>query len=141
MPSETEALGRRAVACPKWRWLPGMVARGTNRIWGWLSWVRVEAFSNSETCGEKAEQLENPYPDLNDYATLGCLLRLVREAWGDNYAWMRATNRYYAFSERGADCCEPAWILHVLDPLTQTYRKIPGITEAEALIAALEAAP
>lgn len=92
MTDELRDLGRRAIACSKWRWLPGMVAQGTHRESNCHSWVRVEAFHNSKTCGAQAEQLENPYPNLYDYATLGCLLRLVREVWSDE--WLACLGSY-----------------------------------------------
>lgn len=64
-------------------------------------------------------------PDLADPATLGCLLALVREAWGDPYL-----------------CCvgdrETGWRLDGYAAVEDihSYR-----SEAEALVAALEAAP
>ena len=64
-------------------------------------------------------------PDLTDPATLGCLLALVREACGDPLAYTMA---YYG-----------RWTL-----CSDRYEEIDpgdGATEAEALIAALEAAP
>ena len=72
-------------------------------------------------------------PDLTDPATLGCLLALVREAWGDPTA-----------------CAAPDGLGHVAfqiwgvwtsqsTPLPECVGK--GDTEAEALVASLEAAP
>ena len=72
-------------------------------------------------------------PDLTDPATLGCLLALVREAWGDP----RLVAIY----------CEPAhpgqsegWAVQRAD------NRMPVVgedhaTEAEALVAALEVGP
>ena len=66
-------------------------------------------------------------PDLTDPATLGCLLALVREAWGDPKihvvprgasVWATA---YAGWLHKKAIAC--------------------GATEAEALVAALEGAP
>ena len=58
-------------------------------------------------------------PDLADPATLGCLLALVREAWGSEREvceWSHVHSRWMFLGETGE-------------------------TEAEALIAALEATP
>ena len=65
------------------------------------------------------------FPDLSDPATLGCLLALVRSAYGD--PWIRV------------EPMSSGWVC--------IYSKPPpglpanGDTEAEALIAALECAP
>lgn len=62
-------------------------------------------------------------PDLTDPATLGCLLALVREAWGDPAAHV-----------------VPDGDWHVYGDMPETEYGI-GDSEAEALVAALEAAP
>ena len=75
----------------------------------------------SETREVRSDEL----PDLTDPATLGCLLALVREAWGDPYL-----------------CCvgdrETGWRL-------DGYAAVEDIhsysSEAEALFVALRAAP
>jgi hypothetical protein len=65
-------------------------------------------------------------PDLTDPATLGCLLALVREAWSQPSATTLAHHgRWYVVH---ADVDASSWL--AVCP-----------TEAEALIAALEAAP
>lgn len=64
-------------------------------------------------------------PDLTDPATLGCLLQLVREAWGDPRAGV-------AYDCEGDGCWE--W-------RAKGRRASWHLTEAEALVAALEAAP
>jgi hypothetical protein len=66
MTPELEALGRRAVACKGFRWMPGMADCWGGRVREGDGLDRVSAF-----------------PDLTDAATLGCLLALVREACGD----------------------------------------------------------
>jgi hypothetical protein len=62
-------------------------------------------------------------PDVTDAATLGCLLALVREAYGDPWLYARVDPEkvlWYVVTASGA-----AW----------------SKTEAEALVAALESAP
>lgn len=100
MTPEHEALALRAVACEGFRWTPGMlttedyrvietwrdtakVAKGTlvynlaQRGDGW-AW---DWFDPSTGCFEEDDS-GALLPDLSDPATLGCLLALVRVAWG-----------------------------------------------------------
>jgi len=114
-----EEIGRRAVACKGWRWLPGMLARYSND-----AWYRV---TECDSIGiPRRARLPNPrfaWPDLRDPATLGCLLALVREIHG---ATVHTT----------PDNTGCGWWVEGL----------PGIgiihaTEAGALVAALKAAP
>ena len=115
-----EELGRRAVACRHWHWLPGMLVDGiridgTCHLVGGLGkpW-RQEDFR--EVICDKC------VPDLSDPATLGCLLALVREAWANDTMHARPEgDRWRVWSE------EPGAFVFG--------------TEAEALVAALEAAP
>jgi hypothetical protein len=110
-------LARRAVACPKWRWMPGM------RWWTEDDRGRLDDFQ-PEYMGRPPDAL----PDLTDPATLGCLLSLVREAWGDPYASSR--------------WLQPAWKFLVQRPGYVSYTVVgEGYTEAEALTRALESAP
>ena len=112
-------LAKRAVACKHWRWMPGMLTTSEIRLTGSLDGIPVGMcrwveFSNSDN---------DWLPDLDDPATLGCLLALVREAWGDDgicpdFNKMRWTILTW-------DCCAIG----------------DGSTEADALVAALEAAP
>ena len=97
------ALAKRAVACKAWRWLPGMRA-------------------------PDADGSAYPFlPDLTDPATLGCLLAMVRKAWGDPLICIAVDNTGCGWWLDGwADSRVPSK-LHD--------------TEAEALLAALEAAP
>lgn len=114
-------LGKRAVACKRWRWLPGMLTlpfreSGPNSPVCHPAWRVIYEGG----CGPFANPDNNDAPpDLTDAATLGCLLALVREAWADPR-------------------------IHVVpyNPLTEPPKcVVTGKTEAEALVAALEAAP
>jgi hypothetical protein len=140
-----EELARRAVACKGWRWMPGM------RLAGCEPFATVFAVRNRDEPGSAdldihyawthdedehatdADYAESELPDLADPATLGCLLALVREAWGDPSA---------VTSPDGV-----TWGVHVS---TASARQVVAgwdtmvsieDTESEALVAALEAAP
>jgi len=132
MNQELEALGRRAVACEHWRWLPGMLAQselpGLARVYAVQSdgWIRL--------CG--GHPFESPfytktlpYPDLSDPATVGALLGLVREVWKDRQA--------YAIGFRQ----DVSWTVTLVDAASDEQFWFDGATEAEALVCALEAAP
>ena len=79
MTLELEALARRLVACPRWRWMPGM-------LWsigpqpGWVRASTGRVLSALED-GGPVRAPRSCLPDLTDPATLGCLASLVREAW------------------------------------------------------------
>jgi hypothetical protein len=110
-PAELEALARRAVACKRWRWMPGMLYK-------------------QRRCGVRPEAATAPIiqggglPDLTDPATLGCLLALVREAWGGPTLGL------------WCDFVKTIWIVGDYEGELAT-----APTEAEALVAALEVAP
>ena len=132
-------LGRRAVACKGWRWMPGMRATLSSGLVVRLGehdegslWHAILA--GGATC---TVDMRHPSytvaPDLNDVATLGCLLALVRKAWGDP----RLVAIY----------CEPAhpgqsegWAVQTADNRLPVAGGDYG-GEAEALVAALGAAP
>jgi hypothetical protein len=114
-------LARRAVACKGWRWIPGM------RWWTEDDRGRLDDFQ-PEYMGRPHDAL----PDLTDPATLGCLLHLVREAWGDPTIVTAATLELGGVRGWVAECWAPQSPLHTLTPRP---------TEAAALVAALEAAP
>ena len=70
-------------------------------------------------------------PDLDDAATIGCLLRLVRDAWGDPHAYVLACGGDW-FTVCSPDAAGGKWL---------RIPPIDGATEPAALVAALLAAP
>ena len=114
MTDDMIALARRAVACRGWRWMPGMKL----------------------TTGLRLSESLVPFtfpvdlPDLADPATLGCLLALVREAHGDSACCVLPID----YGPGGV-----LWVVQLIaGGRSLTARHWP--TEAEALVAALEAA-
>jgi len=111
--------------------MPGMRYRGES--WGAWGWVRVsERPEHIAALNERAGDDEVLLPDLDDPATLGCLLALVREAWGD----VRIVCEWHA-RERGDGVQDGWWIVDE----SGSVLPFTGGHEAEALVAALEAAP
>ena len=143
MTDEQIALARRAVACKGFRWMPGMramrveeppfVSEGfdASKLLGRT--CRVYDVSESGSVRGSSDTFHTTStayaPNLTDPATVGCLLALVREAWGmptgitvsyssDEGLWGVS----WSGSTHGGWCGR-------------------GATEAEALITALEGAP
>ena len=127
MTPDTLDLARRAVACPGWRWMPGM--RDTD---GWRILRGEEASGGASLASADGELMHDRslslrvLPDLTDAATLGCLLALVREAWGDAAASAHLVGFTHALE----------WAV-----MSDESELATGPTEAAALVAALEAAP
>lgn len=101
MTDEQIALARRAVACKGWRWMPGMAIgeMGLGCTSGLFICDHGRVLDVRDDDGmQMVSASEYPYdddgipeyrwadathvPDLEDPATLGCLLALVREAHG-----------------------------------------------------------
>lgn len=125
---ELDAIARRAVVCPRWRWMPGMLAVSRGRIIDSDSDGYTVAYIRGGTVYVVAP---DDTPDLSDPATLGCLLALVREAWDDP--------RLSTYPIRMIGCA-PWWNVGVPWETDGAFFATAS-TEAEALVAALEAAP
>ena len=143
MTDEQIALARRAVACRGFRWLPGMLA------------VRVEEPPFVSEGFDAAKLLNRTYrvlhitergmvhcyaeafraastayaPDLTDPATLGCLVALVREAWGPDLRVFRDGVWFVEFA--------PSKVPEDM----YGQRTFTAHTLVDALVDALEAAP
>ena len=120
--AELETLGLRAVACPRWRWLPGMAILGSK---GRRVVVIGLSGAPEATSGMNSRAIEpDELPDLSSPATRGAVLALTREAHGDPSFVVR--------------CVAGLWYE---ESNTRALVARGSDTEAEALVAALEAAP
>ena len=135
MNTETEALARRAIACPAWRWMPGMLMaypkpRGAFGQVVYPSHARIadlpEPIGRGWGVIDPSSIGQGGLPDLSDPPTLGALFYLVRESFGPTFhliaqgGWLAQGARLPNGATVNLGICEP--------------------TEAAALVAALEAA-
>ena len=116
---DMEELAKRAVACKAWRWMQGMRSTETT-LWCGHSWSDGRQSWEGDT--------EDALPDLTDPATLGCLLHLVREGWGDDGAYTKRVYRSGGYVE---------WICYA-PSIRYPAKMAHGQSEAECLVAALE---
>lgn len=135
MTPELEALARRAVACPRWRWLPGMA-------FFWCDDLHRVADREPGTLRTDGSLL----PDLTDPATLGCLVALVREAWRCPTVYVRqSTSRRVSDGVFAWEVCDLWLDAEACRALGVDRQGSVGSwghgSEAEALVDALEAAP
>ena len=120
---EAIALGKRVVACKGFRPMRGMLDMqgrtwDSSLLWRWHNEVDV--------------------PDLRDAATLGCLLALVREAYHDT---SKLWDGYVEVQRDHQSLFFVVQFKHDADGFLHEDHQGTGRTEAEALVAALKAAP
>lgn len=142
-----QGLAQRAVACKGFRWMAGMratnadgdsatvlVATGPTVVYfsdGASDYRRIEEFTGAFTSAWS--------PDLDCASTMGCVLKMAREAWGDDGL---AANGQWSGDWKGQ-----AWHWRMVagKPHGGTFRRMvqePRFTcEGAAVIAALESAP
>lgn len=108
-----DEMAQRAVACKHWRWMPGMLAMDTG--------LRLD---------EMTDCWESELPDLDDPATLGCLLALVAEAHGVTLLDVHVVGT--------ATGSASVWCVRLGE---SSDRLSDGPNKCAALVAALEAAP
>lgn len=111
---------RAFVACPKWRWLPGMAV---------ILHASTLAVYAGRHFGEADYEGKDVVPDLDDPVTRAALLVVVREARGEPQAYIGA-------SILNGDGTVRTWAY-----CTTGVPAIYGNSEVAALLAALQAAP
>jgi len=130
-------LGNRARMCNGWRYMPGMLLTDGTRLCsynGRLEWTGIHDGSKVRVGGG--------IPDLTDPATLGCLLALVREAYGSPALYCRLSS-----TTRASDGLRAWEVIGWLDASRSPNGRGGSFlgwgyaSEAEALVATLEAAP
>lgn len=133
-------VARRAINLPQWRWLPGMLGV-RNCDPSFKDYLRPEV----RICNDRdveAAIIFGSIPDLRDSATLGAILRLVRESCRDPHA-------YLCFYD-GYDSVEWGVCSSVIELIREELKIKPlgwmrvlvgdAPSEGEALILALEEA-
>jgi hypothetical protein len=138
-----DELAKRAVACKGWKWMGGMLTLCKIRvIEGGSDYLIGERPGPASDGGGRIDttDVHNYLPDLEDPATLGCLLAILREVYGSKYVHAEAHEIRTAPYIRHAESYEfdeenSFWSVWA------SGRSWEGDTEVEALIVALEASP
>lgn len=144
-------LARRAVACKHWRWdkatgcsirhsgllngkpiarLCDIVIGGYSKKDGFNDRDLIQTIHHLHTLIEPVDVL----PDLDDAASRGCLLGMVRQAYAPKPVWTEADTRSHGD-------IPDEWTVHTFDGCYASAQIAHGATEVAALVAALEAAP
>lgn len=124
-------LGRRAVECEDWQWRQGMLCERPNlrlRVLegGFFYIIGIEIGATDNQRYELAKDPTLDLPNFSDAATLGCLLELVR-------------GRHGVYITTRAVVTKQETLLWTAESFGKVIAE--GGTEAEVLVAALEAEP
>ena len=130
MTDEQLDLARRAVACKHWRWMPGML----DAVFGRVVAVHEDEIVFADCRVAAFAKVQPDSPDVDDHATIGCLLALVREAWGDQDAWIQPCHH-----DDGGKVAE--LVVRAFCGGSWSRELGCGLTPQATLVAALEAAP
>jgi hypothetical protein len=133
----------RAVSAAGWRWMPGM-------RWTVQRPAPLESYSGRIGDTERQPPTPAARPDLDDAATVGCLLALVRVLWESPMAHTRQSGSIYVGSDRSATV--NAWEVCDLYLSVAGAKRIGAsragsvnmwgyASECDALVRALECAP
>ena len=133
-------LGRRAVACKGWRWMPGMLALDSTdeehpgRV---IDDRKALVYEDADGAIREGVVARSDLPDLTDPATLGCLLELVREVLGEPLASVEVRQP----GDLGCRACVRVPVGSEGWRVVQWWcaSQDPQYSEAAALVAALEA--
>lgn len=107
-------------------WAPGMLIRYGDRGLA----IDVHRVGGADGRDRQRPLDDSPWwPDFRDAATRGAALEVVRERWGDPLLYVRAVDDGSGWEATSPD--------NTMEIVTVAW----GATEAEALVAALEAAP
>lgn len=77
---EQERSGRDALACPGWRWMPGMLSSCGRRVSIVDTYPLGVREGDNRARPDYGPVAHDSWPVLTDPATVGCLEALVREA-------------------------------------------------------------
>lgn len=96
-PEMFKELATLAMASEHWRWLPGARRAHPEQGWAWrfhpCGWMAEDVYSERAKDTNAAFAFDEALPDLQDDATKGCVLALLREAWDDECICLEAKAR------------------------------------------------
>lgn len=119
---EAMELGQRAVKCKHWRWMAGMLSAQLQLVCVGVSQDGHPLFP-IRSRGTYPTEHRQSTPDLRYSATLGCLMVMLREAYGDNLVITQGSDWWSVETDDRCWDCDNTGSL------------------VEALVLALEAAP